>query len=378
MSDIHLEKHFESDLVDYLTTHGWQEGASGNYDQDRALYTGDALAWARTAHAEAWKRLESQYGTKAEEVFLSRLVAELDSIGTLAVLRHGFKIVGAGGSHFALLQAKPRSGRNPEAAALYGRNVLRVVRQVFYSRNNKNSIDLVLFVNGLPVATIELKTESTQSVHAAIKQYRKDRLPRDGAANTVEPLLQFKSRCVVHFAVSTEEVWMTTRLAGKATFFLPFNKGDNEGKGNPVNHGGPRTAYLWEEVLERDAWIHILTDFVHLEKAERTGADGRKSVSERMIFPRYHQWDAVTRLVDTSRQERAGHRYLIQHSAGSGKSNSIAWLAHHLSSLHDEADEAVFDAVIVITDRTVLDSQLRDTIYQFQKTLGVVEGITNE
>jgi type I restriction enzyme R subunit len=378
MSDIHLEKHFETDIVNHLTAHGWLSGSSDAYDKALALYPEDALAWAREAYPEAWQRLESQHGGKANEVFLSRLVAELGSVGTLKVLRQGFKVVGAGGTYFAMMQSKPQTSLNPEASALYARNRLRVVRQVFYSEHNHNSIDLVLFVNGLPVATLELKTQSTQSVHAAMRQYRQDRLPRESASKRDEPLLQFKSRCVVHFAVSTEEVYMTTRLAGESTYFLPFNKGDDEGKGNPVNPDGARTAYLWEHVLERDAWLHILADFIHVERAEKKDESGRSQVVERIIFPRYHQWDAVQRLVETSRKEGAGHRYLIQHSAGSGKSNSIAWLAHHLSGLHDERDTPVYDAVLVITDRTILDKQLRDNIYQFQKTHGVVEGITNE
>lgn len=366
MQSDHLEKSFESDIVSHLTAHGWALGTSDHFDQSVALYPEDALAWAQRAHPDAWKRLEAQNGPRASEVFLSRLVAELENLGTLAVLRHGFKVVGAGATHFTMMQSRPQSKRNPETTELYEANVLRVVRQVFYSQNNTNSIDLVVFVNGLPVATLELKTDSTQSVHAAMRQYRQDRPPKDPKTNRTEPLLQFKSRCVVHFAVSTDEVYMTTKLTGDATFFLPFNKGDNEGKGNPVNHEGPRTAYLWESVLERHTWLHILADFVHLEGEHR------------MIFPRYHQWDAVRALVETSRKERAGQRYLIQHSAGSGKSNSIAWLAHHLSGLHDDSDDTVFDAVLVITDRTVLDRQLQDNIYQFQRTLGVVEGITND
>lgn len=378
MTNVHLEKQFETDIVEYLASNGWVEGTSDKYNVEQALYTEDTLTWVKTAYTDAWARLVSQHGAKAEEYFLSRLCAELAQLGTLHVLRHGFKIAGAGGTYFAMMQSKPRSGRNPEATELCERNVLRVVRQVYYSANNKNSIDLMLFLNGLPIATLELKTESTQSVWAAIKQYKRDRLPKDAQSNRNEPLLQFKSRCVVHFAVSTEEVFMTTKLAGDATYFLPFNKGDNEGKGNPVNPTGPRTAYLWETVLQRDAWLHILSDFVHLERSEKIDGNGYKSISERMIFPRYHQWDAVTKLVEASKRDKAGHHYLVQHSAGSGKSNSIAWLAHHLSGLQDDDDNPVYDAVLVITDRTVLDSQLRDNIYQFQKTMGVVEGITNE
>lgn len=378
MNNVHLEKQFETDIVAHLTSAGWVEGKSEDYNAEQALYSEDTLSWVKTTYKDAWNRLVSQHGVKADEYFLNRLCTELDQLGTLHVLRHGFKIAGAGGTYFAMMQSKPRSNRNPEASKLYEHNTLRIVRQVYYSANNKNSIDLVLFLNGLPIATLELKTESTQSVWAAIKQYKKDRLPKDTQSNRLEPLLQFKSRCVVHFAVSTEEVFMTTKLAGESTYFLPFNKGDNEGKGNPVNPDGPRTAYLWESVLQRDNWLHILSDFVHLERSEKVDSKGHKTLSERMIFPRYHQWDAVKNLVETSKQEKAGHRYLIQHSAGSGKSNSIAWLAHHLSGLQDENDNPVYDAILVITDRTVLDSQLRDNIYQFQKTMGVVEGITND
>ncbi len=378
MNNVHLEKEFEKDIVAHLTANGWLEGTSDCYDIARALYPEDALAWVQIAQKDAWDKLVGQHGPKAEEQFLNNLCSNLDQLGTLHVLRHGFKIPGAGGTYFSMMQAKPRSNRNPDASKLFEANTLRVVRQVYYSANNKNSIDLVLFLNGLPIATLELKTESTQSVHAAIKQYKKDRLPKDSSANRLEPLLQFKSRCVVHFAVSTEEVYMTTKLGGEATDFLPFNRGDNEGKGNPVNPDGCRTAYLWENVLKRDNWVYILSDFVHLERSEKTDASGKKVLSERMIFPRYHQWDAVTELVKTSRIEKAGHRYLIQHSAGSGKSNSIAWLAHQLSGLHDEGDNSVYDAVLVITDRTVLDKQLRDNLFQFQKTQGVVEAVTND
>lgn len=378
MTNVHLEKQFETDIVAHLTANAWLEGSSDHYDVARALYPEDALAWVQVAHKEAWEKLVSQHGAKAGEQFLNSLSSNLEQLGTLHVLRHGFKIPGAGGTYFSMMQAKPRSSRNPESTRLFQANALRVVRQLYYSANNQNSIDLVLFVNGLPVATLELKTESTQSVHAAIKQYKKDRLPKDPVANRLEPLLQFKSRCVVHFAVSTEEVYMTTRLEGDATRFLPFNQGDDEGKGNPVNPSGCRTAYLWEQVLQRNNWLYLLSDFVHLERAEKIDASGKRLLSERMIFPRYHQWDAVTRLVETSRREKAGKRYLIQHSAGSGKSNSIAWLAHQLSALHDDDDDSVYDAVLVITDRTVLDKQLRDNLFQFQKTQGVVEAITND
>jgi len=270
------------------------------------------------------------------------------------------------------MKSKPASGNNPEATEQYDAIRCRVVRQVHYSPHRPaESIDLVLFVNGLPVATIELKTQFTQSVHDAIKQYKFDRPVVDPKTRKREPLLQFRSRAIVHFAVSTEEVYMTTRLDGGKTRFLPFNQGYDEGPGNPPNPDGYKTAYLWERVFQRDAWLHILAKFVHLEVAE----DGRQN----LIFPRFHQWDAVTRLVaDVRTNAGSPVRRLIQHSAGSGKSNSIGWLAHHLSSLWISDEKKLFDSVIVVTDRTVLDSQLQETIYQFDHKQGVVERITSE
>jgi len=230
MNNIHMEKEFESNIVDYLSAHGWLEGSCEGYDVDAALYTQDALAWARAAHADAWEKLEAQHGDKAADVFLSRLSSELESQGTLAVLRHGFKIIGARGEYFSMLQSKPSSALNPETTALYGRNVLRVVRQVFYSRSNKNSIDLVLFVNGLPVATVELKTESTQSVYAAIKQYRKDRLHKDAVTHKPELLLQFKSRCVVHLESKLDAagIYLESEVGAFASFYWdPKRKKDS-------------------------------------------------------------------------------------------------------------------------------------------------------
>lgn len=197
MNNVHLEKQFETDIVEHLCSHGWKEGVSTEYNAPLALYSSDVIQWVKTAHKGAWDKLASQQGANAEEYFLGCLCSELKNLGTLHILRHGFKIAGAGGTFFNMMQSEPRSTRNPEATQLFNQNTLRVVRQVYYSANNKNSIDLVLFVNGLPVATLELKTESTQSVWAAIKQYKKDRQPKDLVSNNNEPLLQFKSRCVV-------------------------------------------------------------------------------------------------------------------------------------------------------------------------------------
>ncbi|HPB76913.1 MAG TPA: type I restriction endonuclease, partial [Chromatiaceae bacterium] len=245
-------------------------------------------------------------------------------------------------------------------------------------RSNNNCLDLVLFVNGLPVATLELKTDFTQTVQDAIRQYCQDRPPKDPVTRREEPLLAFKRRALVHFAVSTDEVWMTTRLGGQDTRFRPFNQGNDGGQGNPPNPDGYRTAYLWERILDRDTWLDILGRFIHLEQQVENRPDGTLAVKQVLIFPRYHQWEGVTLLEAAARAEGPGFCYLVQHSAGSGKTNSIAWLAHRLASLHDAADRKVFDSVIVITDRTLLDAQLQDAIYQFEHKHGVVVRITDE
>jgi len=250
----------------------------------------------------------------------------------------------------------------------------RVVRQVRYSPHGEESIDLVLFVNGIPVSTLELKTDFTQPVENAKNQYRNDRLPKNPKNGHVEPLLTPIRGAVVHFAVSSDEVYMTTELAGDKTDFLPFNLGNDGAAGNPPNPRGYRVSYLWERALQRDALLDIIGQFAHVETFENE-VDGKTVKASRLLFPRFHQWDVVTKLLEAAREEGPGRRYLIQHSAGSGKSNSIMWLAHRLHSLHDAADRRVFDTVIVVTDRNVLDKQLSDTIFQFTHEKGVVRTI---
>lgn len=375
--NIHQEIHFEDDITHHLLANGWIGGEKNpkNYDSKLALVPEDAIAWASSTYPKEWAKLETANGKEgARLLFIQKLTENLDREGSLHVFRHGFKIVGAGSTFFAMASFKPAFGLNPEELAKYRNNRCRVARQVHFSPyRTAESIDMVLFLNGIPVATLELKTESTQSVDEAIWQYKNDRPPVDPKTRSKEPLLQFKTRCLVHFAVSTEEVHMSTHLKGKDSYFLPFNLGYNEGAGNPPNPNGIKTSYLWERVLDRDHWLHILGRFIHLEKKENPETH---AVKESLIFPRFHQWDCVLKLVESSRQDGAGKRYLIQHSAGSGKSNSIAWLAHHLSSLHQ--DEAkVFDSVIIVTDRTVLDNQLQETVYQFEHKHGVVERITD-
>ena len=367
---IHHERTFEDEVVAHLTAHGWLEGTSAGYDREVALYPEDVLGWLEATQPTELAKLGRLHNGDTGRVILKRLAEILDKDGTLAVLRHGFKQISA---RFAMCQFQPAQGLNPTTLARYGHVRCRVVRQLRYSVNQANdALDLAFFVNGVPVATAELKTDFTQSVRDALAQYRHDRPPRDPATNRDEPLLQFKRRALVHFAVSTDEVWMTTRLAGKATHFLPFNLGNDDGAGNPPNPDGYRSAYLWERVLERVSLLDLLANFVHLEQTPAEDAQGRKVVKEALIFPRYHQLDAVRALVQTARAEGSGQRYLIQHSAGSGKSNTIAWLAHRLASLHNAQEAKVFDSVIVVTDRTVLDAQLQETIYQFEHKQGVV------
>jgi type I restriction enzyme R subunit len=259
---------------------------------------------------------------------------------------------------------------NAETLGRYAANRLRVVRQVRYSLHNENCIDLVLFLNGIPVATAELKTDFTQTVEDAVDQYRFDRLPRQ-KGHGPEPLLSFPNGALVHFAVSNSEVQMTTQLAGSETRFLPFNQGDNGGKGNPVNPSGHRTSYLWEKVWERESWLEILGRYIIAQR------DKKKRLAS-YIVPRFHQLDVTRKLTEAVRQEGPGKKYLIQHSAGSGKTNSIAWTAHFLADLHDQKNEKVFSSVIVVSDRTVIDEQLQSAIFDFERTSGVVATITNK
>lgn len=370
MTDLHREHHFESEICDHLASHGWLYSSDDTgYDRERALFPEDLFAWIRDTQPKEWEKLSSSHSRGAEEQFLARLCQVMDRDGSLSVLRHGIRDRNA---QIDLCQFRPSHGLNAETEARYRKVRLRVMRQVHYSVSNQNSLDLVLFANGIPVATAELKTDFTQSIDDAVWQYKKDRLPRDPETRKPEPLLEFKRRALVHFAVSTDEVFMTTRLEGRETRFLPFNRGYDQGSGNPPNPEGYRTSYLWERIWERETWLDILENFIHLEKKKIWEKDGGKGIKESLVFPRFHQWEAVTQLVGVSRNDGPGHTYLVQHSAGSGKTNSIAWLSHRLASLHDVGNAKVFDSVIVVTDRRVLDSQLQDAIYQFEHKHGVV------
>lgn len=374
----HTESDFEK-AIEYglIKSGGYKKGDPADFDEELALFPTEVVAFLKASQGQRWEQLEKLLADKTENVVLDSLAKELNSKGTLHVLRHGFKCYG---KTLRLAYFQPNSRLNPDAAALYARNRLTITRQVAFAsvakkpdgKHRKCVLDVTIAVNGLPVATAELKNHLTgQSAKDAIKQYCTDRDGRD-------PIFDFKKRALVHFAVDTDEVWMTTQLRGKETFFLPFNKGHNFGAGNPPEPDNWKSAYLWDEVLAADSLLDILQRFMHLEVKTRkiTTEKGSRTVTkETMIFPRYHQLDAVRKLVSHAKENGSGRNYLIQHSAGSGKSNSIAWLAHRLSGLHNAQDDKVFHAVVVVTDRTVLDQQLQETIYQFEHKTGVVEKI---
>ena len=366
-TEIRFEEAIERSLVG---TGGYTIGNPKEYDIDRALFPADVVSFIKATQLKKWEMLCHILGERAEETLITDLCKELSLKGSLHVLRHGFKSFGKA---FRLAFFTPNTNLNPQAWEDYGKNIMTVTRQVHFSlKNPRLSLDVVLSVNGLPIVTLELKNHlSGQTIENAIDQYKFER-------SALDPIFRFKERALVHFAVDPDLVSMTTRLDGKDTFFLPFNQGNEGGAGNPRNDNNYKTAYLWEEVLVKDSLLDILSRFMHLQ-VEQKQVVTRKGIirktKETMIFPRYHQLHAVRELVADSKKKGSGHNYLIQHSAGSGKSNSIAWLAHRLSSLHTDQDEKVFDSVIVITDRRVLDQQLQDTIYQFEHKQGVVQKI---
>ena len=362
------ETTFETVIETHLLENGYVSVAGAEFDRDRAIFPETALAFIRETQPDEWARLESLLEGGTAKQVLSDLCKWMDTHGSLATLRHGFKCYGR---TLRIAFFKAAHKLNPELEENYYANHLGFTRQLHYSPRSEKSLDVVLSLNGVPIVTVELKNPFTgQTAEDACRQYRQDRDPR-------EPILAFKRRTLVHFAVDTETVSMTTRLAGSATYFLPFDTGDGGGAGNPRDPAGRtyRTAHLWEKVLQRDSLLDILARFVHLQITEKRDDQGRKAKVESIIFPRYHQLNAVRKLVDMAQHEGAGHNYLIEHSAGSGKSNTIGWLVHRLASLHDAADNRVFDSVIVVTDRVVLDQQLQDIIYQFEHRRGVVQKI---
>ena len=366
---ITTENTFETAIVNSLIENGgYRLGDSQGYSSDLGFFKKDILEFLQSSQPKKWEKLAAIHEKDVYNRVLQRLYKELDLRGSLDVLRNGFTDYGV---RFQMAFFKPSSGLNPDAQTFYAQNDLKIYRQVYFSKQNRNSVDLVIALNGIPVATFELKNQFTgQNVNDALKQYSTSRDNR-------ELLFAFKKRSLVHFAVDQDEVFMTTKLDGNKTYWLPFNKGFNNGKGNPPNSLGYKTQYLWEDILTKDSWLEIIHSFVHLQ-TEEIEVEGKIFKKEKMIFPRFHQLDAVRTIGADAKAFGAGKNYLIQHSAGSGKSNSIAWLAYRLSSLHNNQDERIFDSVIVVTDRKVLDQQLQNTIYQFEHKTGVVQKIDKD
>jgi len=356
------ETAFEAQVERLLRQGGWQSGDTSGWDVERALFPSDVCAFLEATQPAKWDAMRKLHGDRLGALVVDALVTELRIKGTLHVLRHGFKFRG---QVLRMAHFKPAHGLNDQVLALYDQNRLTVARQIRCHPTKRHTVDLLFALNGLPVATCELKNPGTgQTWRDAVEQYKNDRDPQ-------APLFRFKQRALVHFAADTEQVHMTTRLAKGDTRFLPFNRGSDPGgvtcgAGNPEHSSGYRTGYFWEDVLGRDSFLDIVGHFMFVEEREK------------MIFPRYHQLDAVRKLVEAARADGPGHNYLVQHSAGSGKTNSISWLSHRLASLHDIADRKVFDCVIVVTDRRVLDSQLQDAIYQIEHAQGVVKRIDKD
>lgn len=370
MNNIYNEETFESNIVDSLVNEaGYIQGTATNFDPKLALDISTLLSFLSDTQPEKLQMLSDIHQDQLEDKILARLVRELDKKGMLKVIREG---IDDHGVHLDFAYFKPESHLNPETIELYEKNILSVTRQVHFSVKNPDlSVDLVLFLNGLPIATVELKNPFTgQDVSNAERQFIYTR-------DTNEMLFQFKKRALVHFAVDPNEVSMTTHLKGEDTYFLPFNKGYQNGAGNPPNEHGYKTDYLWKEVWNKDSWMDIIQKFIHVEEKE-IRVNGKIKIKETMIFPRYHQLDVVRKLTHNTKSQGVGNNYLIQHSAGSGKSNSIAWLAYRLSSLHNDQNQPIFKSVVVVTDRIVLDKQLQDTIYQFDHKQGVVERIDKD
>lgn len=367
---ITTENTFETAIEQALVQNGgYSIGDPNTYNKELGFFKDEILAFLQRSQPKKWEKISAIHGKDTENRVLQRLYKELDLRGALDVLRKGFIDYGV---RFQMAYFKPASGLNPDAVAMYNSNSLKVYRQIYYSKKNKNSVDIVLGLNGLPVATLELKNQFTgQNVNHAKKQYKDTRDPK-------ELLFSFKKRALVHFSVDSDEVYMATKLEGSKTFWLPFNQGNGNGKGNPINTSGDyRTAYLWNYILQKDSWLQILQQFIHLQ-TEEVISNGKIYKKEKMIFPRYHQLDAVREITNDTLENGAGKNYLVQHSAGSGKSNSIAWLAYRLTSLHNASNERIFDSVIVVTDRRVLDQQLQNTIYQFEHKQGVVQKIDKD
>ncbi len=372
------ERRFEQDIETYLLEQaGYVKANKKDYDADKALDLKTLIGFIKKTQPDEWKRYEVIYGDNSSKKFYKRFSEVVNDFGLIHVLRYG---IDDRGVNLRVCYFKPESTLNSLTLDRYRANVMSLARQFYYSTENANSIDMVLSLNGIPIVAMELKNQFTgQSVENAKKQYIYDRNPRELCFN-------FNKRFLVYFAVDLYQVWMTTQLKGKDTYFLPFNQGSGGagkvgGLGNPENPDGYNTAYLWQKVLRKDSLMNIIQRFLHLEvtkSKEIKNGKTRNITKKTIIFPRYHQLDVVTKLISHVQENGAGKNYLIQHSAGSGKSNSIAWTAYRLSSLHDDNNNNIFTSVIIVTDRRVLDSQLQGVIASFDHRRGVIETIDDK
>jgi type I restriction enzyme R subunit len=364
----YTEKHLEDHIEKSLHQSGYKSMLHTAYDKQNCIIPDDLIEFIRDTQQLTYDKLAEQYGSDTDQKLVQRLSNEIAGRGIIDVLRKGFKDRGC---HFSLVYFKPKSGLNPDHELLYRKNRHTCIRQLRYSTRNENSLDMVLFVNGIPIVTMELKNQLTgQDISDSEKQYRQNRDPK-------EALFQFK-RVIVHFCCDNDKVSMTTRLDGAKTRFLPYNKGID----NPINPRGLKTAYLWEDILTPDSLLDILENFTHIAIETDKDFDPKlgkvvEKKKELLIFPRYHQLDVIRKLRDEVKREGVGHNYLIKHTTGSGKSYSIGWLAHLLTALYRNPNDSnrIFDTIIVVTDRKVLDKQLQQTIRQLEQTIGVVNPV---
>lgn len=372
------ERRFEADIEDYFLRHGFQKLSPLSYDLEKNFFVNTLIDFISSSQSKEWERYQRYYGDNSADKLIRRLTDEIRNRGLIDVLKKGIKDMGV---DLKLCFFKPESDLNPDLITLYKKNVFGITRQFKYSKLNENAIDIVLSLNGIPLFALELKDQLTgQTYENAIEQWKTDRDPK-------EEIFKFNNRILAYFAVDLYEVWMTTELKGEKTYFLPFNQGSNGagnpgGKGNPPSKDGYATSYLWERVLAKDSLLDLIRRFITVieEKSEVTNKDGTSKIvtSRKLIFPRYHQYDVVHKVLEDVKEKGSGTNYLIEHSAGSGKSNSIAWIAYRLASVFDKDEKPIFDTVIVVTNRIVLDSQLQDTINSFDHKVGLVEAITQQ
>ena len=379
--DIRLETNFEhyiSRKLEELSQNGWQISKNDvGFDANTALCIDDFIAYVNAVSPDKIEKMQKGFGDNWKGNLEKALIHSLEVDGTVQTLRNGF--VMAGYQTIECSGHYPDDTRIPNIKQKYDANILRVMHQVHYQTAGNKSLDLVFFVNGIPVATAEIKTELTQTVYDAIEEYQTQRKPIEPGTHRRNPLLMYKRGAVVHFAISEDEIWMCTNLEPDEPHFLPFNKGTSDGHaGNdPMKDGDSDypTGYFWNEICKKENWLRIFHDFVYENVSKKEDATGRLREVRTQLFPRFHQWNCVTRCLNDVKTHGVGNRYLIEHSAGSGKTETISWTAHELINIRKPDGEKVFSSVIVVTDRVGLDSNIKSTIKQLKKTPGLIEMI---